>query len=81
MEWNKVREKHKQLLLKWDEIREKIDPLEKICLNPKELGIEIKKPIPFEILKQWSSLKREEEKIFDEIEVLYKEYYQSRNNV
>lgn len=78
MEWNELREKHKQLLLKWHELRAKIEPLDKIALDCTiEPGKELK-TIPIDVWNSWWQLKEKEVAIFKEIDQLHEEYYNKK---
>lgn len=75
MEWGELREKHKQLLLEWHELRAKIEPLDKIVLdNNLESGKELK-AFPNDVWNLWWKLKEKEFAIFNEINRLREEYY------
>ena len=79
MEWNELREKYKQLLLKWNELRTNIEPLDKIVIGVTlEPGKELK-AIPNDVWNSWWRLKEEEVSIFGEIARLHEEYYNQKN--
>lgn len=75
MEWDGFREKHKQLLLEWRDLRTKIDPLDKIVIGG-ALGPEKElTSIPNDVFDAWWKLKEKEFAIFNEINRLREEYY------
>jgi len=76
MNLDEVREKHKQLLLRWHEIREELEPVEKVVLG-KEIDSRAEiEAISLNVLNRWRDLVKKEEVIFEEITKLWQEYYQ-----